>query len=259
MRTLTLVSVLAFAAGCSDGHTFQQGGTEVSSAPAEQVGKTEQASQFADNAVLNLVDPGVATISVTADGFDVDVNVYYVGDKELSNGTHQAAAPKLITTLHVPTDQTVLHVVNLLDPAFAGGYGAIMLDSNGVPQDVFQTYLQYTDSMFSVGGSVFQGGAYRIPYFSGTTKVVLALTSQSGFPFNVTLTNVAHPTDQKVVTLDPLSTYRFDTSQLGWNIGSTSSIDIVTNNSGTVAVGGYMDRVLLGRTRIAPVTAAPFN
>jgi hypothetical protein len=259
MRSFTLVGVLAvLAAGCSGGQTLGTGagadGTDPTAAPA--VGQVKQKSQFADDTIINLVDPGSATITLTADINPTTVQIYYVGDKT-TDTTHTVSSPVLVSTVDLAADQTKQHQVNLFNPAFQGGYGTILVQSVGqTPSDVFQTYVQYGGSMFSAGGSVFTGGSYRIPYLSGTLRVVLALTNQSDFAFEVDLSNVGG-TDFKAITLEPLSTYKFDTLAAGWHLNGTSSIQIFTNAGGTVAVSGYIDR-LLQRIRITPVKAAPY-
>jgi hypothetical protein len=220
------------------------------------VGKTQQKAQFADNTVVNLVDPGSAVLSLTADINPVDVNIFYVSDKTTNTG-HQTGTVTLVDTISLAADQTKTHTVNLFNQAFSGGYGAIVLDSLGATQnDVFQTYAEYGGALFSVGGSVFTGGSYRIPYRSGTIKVVMVLTNQSDFDFDVTIANVGG-TQFKTITIPVLSTYKFDTLANGWILNGTSSIQVTTTNGGTVALSGYIDR-LLSRTRMAPVKAAPF-
>jgi len=258
MRSFTLVGVVAVLAGCSGGQTLGTGagteGTDPTAAPV--VGQVKQKAQFADDTIINLVDPLSATITVTADLNPTTVQVYYVGDKTTNTG-HTVASPVLVDTIDLAADQTKKHQVNLGNAAFAGGYGTVLLQSVGqTPSDIFQTYVQYGGSMFSTGGSVFTGGSYRIPYLSGTLRMVLALTNQSDFAFEVDLSNVGG-TDFKAITLEPLSTYKFDTLAEGWHMNGTSSVQIFTNAGGTVSVSGYVDR-LLQRIRITPVKAAPF-
>ncbi|HVU03376.1 MAG TPA: hypothetical protein VHE30_16565 [Polyangiaceae bacterium] len=246
--------LLSTACGAQGGGT----GTDPNGAPeaTEAVGKTEQKAQFADNTVVNLVDPLSATLSVTADINPVDVNVFYVSDKTTNSG-HQVGTVTLVDTLSLAANQTKVHNVNLQNAAFNGGYGALFLDSIGSsPDDVFQTYVEYGGSMFSVGGSVFTGGSYRIPYRSGTIRTVLVLTNQSDFDFDLTIENVGG-TQFKTITLPVLSTYKFDTLANGWFLSGTSSIQITTTNGGVIALSGYTDR-LLNRVRITPVKAAPF-
>ena len=60
------------------------------------------------------------------------------------------------------------------------------------------------------------------------------------------------------MNLVPFSTYKFDSFAERWNMSGTSSVQITTSAGGTVALSGYIDR-LLQRQRIAPVKAAPFN
>src|SRR5262249_44209566 len=143
-------------------------------------------------------------------------------------------------------------------PAFAGGYGSVLLDAVGVsPTTVFQTYAEYDDGIYSVGGSVFQGTSYRIPYTSDTSKVVLAFTNQSDFQYDLLIANVGG-IESKTVTMVPLTTYRFDSGALGWVLkGTTSSIQIFTQAGGTVAVSGYEVRKKR-KVRINPVKAAAF-
>jgi hypothetical protein len=255
VRYQALFALLMTVTGCSSEGAVGAG-TEGDPAGTTEVGQTKQKAQFADNTVINLVDPGAATLSLTADANPVDINVFYVSDKTTNSG-HQVGNVTLIDTISLAADQTKTHQVNLSNVAFQGGYGAIVLDSLGATQlDVFQTYVEYGGSMFSAGGSVFTGGSYRIPYRSGTIQMVLVLTNQSDFDFDLTIANVGG-TQFKTITLPVLSTYKFSTLANGWILSGTSSIQITTTNGGTVALSGYTDR-LLNRVRITPVKAAPY-
>jgi hypothetical protein len=260
MRSYRLVALLALLGGCSSGQGFSDGGgqsTDSSGAPeAAVVGEVKQKAQFADDTIINLVDPGTATLTLTADVKPVNVQIFYISDKTTNSG-HVSGPATLIETISLNADQTKVHNVNLLHSAFAGGYGSLLLSTlGGSKNDVFQTYVNYGGSMFSTGGSVFTGGSYRIPYLSGTSRMVLALTNQSDFSFQLEIENVGG-TQFKNITLSPLSTYKFDTIANGWVLTGTSSIQIFTTNGGTVSVSGYIDRILQ-RTRITPVKAAPF-
>jgi hypothetical protein len=259
MKAFSIFAILAVVGGCSSEQGWTATGSDPSSEtndPATEVGEVKQKAQFADDTVINLVDPLVATITVTADGNPTMVNIFYVGDKTTNSG-RTASAPVLVQTLNLDTDQTKQHNVNMFHPAFNNGYGSILLESvGGGPLEVFQTYVQYSGAIFSTGGSVFTGGSYRIPYLSGTLRVVLALTNQSDFTFNTTISNV-NGTQARTVSLAPLSTYRFDSGNENWNLNGTGSIQVTTSAGGTLAVSGYVDR-LLQRSRITPVKAAPF-
>ena len=255
MRSYSLFAGLLMLAGCSSGGEWTSGGVDGTGTPV-QTGKVTQKAQFADATIVNLVDPLSATLALTADGTPITVQIFYTGDKTTDSG-RTAAAPVLVDTLTLNTDQTVKHVVNLSNAAFNGGYGTIFLNSIGSdPLDVFQTYAEYGNGIFSTGGSVFQGGSYRIPYLSGTFRIVLVVTNQSNFPFDVQFANIGK-TDVTTINLVPLSTYKFDSFAKGWNLSGTSSVQITTSDGGTVALSGYMDR-LLQRQRIAPVKASPF-
>jgi hypothetical protein len=257
MRSYSLFAGLLMLAGCSSSGEWTSGGvqTEGTEAP-KATGQVTQKAQFADATIVNLVDPLSATLALTADGVPITVQVFYSGDKTTDSG-RIISAPVLVDTITLNTDQTGRHNVNLNHPAFNGGYGTVFLNSIGSdPLDVFQTYAEYSNSIFSTGGSVFQGGSYRIPYLSGTLRVVLVVTNQSNIPFNVQFANIGK-TDVVNVNLVPLSTYKFDTFPKGWNLSGSSSIQVTTSDGGTVAMSGYMDR-LLQRQRIAPVKASPF-
>jgi hypothetical protein len=258
MRAYTLIAMLSVTAGCSGAGDWQGG---VPTAPEEtQIGQTRQAAQFADATVMNLVDTGDTRLTVTADGDPVTVQIYYIGDKT-TNAGHFPATAVLIDTLSLATDQTVVHDVNMGHPAFAGGYGSLLVDAIGAsPTNVFQTYAEYDEAIYSVGGSVFQGTSYRVPYTSNTKKVVLALTNQSDFQYDILIANVGG-IESKTITLVPLTTFRFDSLAEGWALlGTTSSIQIFTQASGTVAVSGYevRRRHPNKKIRINPVKAAAF-
>jgi hypothetical protein len=261
LRTQGLFALLALLAGCSSegmgSRTGASGDGQEGDPGAAEVSQVEQRAQFADDTIINLVDPLTATITVTADVQPVDIQIFYVSDKT-TNTTHTPGPAVLVDTIALGTDQTKQHTVNLLNPAFAGGYGSILLSSVvQSPNKIFQTYVEYGGSVFSTGGSVFMGGSYRIPYRSGTVRMVLALTNQSNFAFNFTILNVGNQSQFRTINLSPLSTYKFDSLANGWVLNGTSSIQVSTTNGGTVALSGYIDR-LLQRNRITPVKAAPF-
>jgi hypothetical protein len=257
MKTTAIVALVALMGGCSaEGAAGAGTGASGDVQGTPEVGQVKQKAQFADDTIINLVDPLTATLSLTADINPVDVQVFYVGDKTTDSG-HQVAGATLITTISLAADQTKTHTVNLGNAAFQGGYGSILLASlGGSNLDIFQTYVEYGGSLFSTGGSVFTGGSYRIPYRSGTIRMVLAFTNQSDFAFDIDIANLGG-TQTHTINLSPLSTYKFDTLAHGWILNGTSSIQIFTNNGGTVAVSGYIDR-LLQRIRLTPVKAAPF-
>lgn len=257
MRAYTLIAMLSVTAGCS-GTGDWQGGVPTTS-DTTQIGQTRQKSQFADATVMNLVDPGPTRLTVTADGDPVTVQIFYIGDKT-TDTAHIPATATLVDTLDLASDQTLIHDVDLSNPALAGGYGSILLDAVGVsPTTVFQTYAEYDDGIYSVGGSVFQGTSYRIPYTSDTKQVVLTFTNQSDFQYDLLVANVGG-VESKTITLVPLTTYRFDSLALGWVLkGTTSSIQIFTQASGTVAMSGYeVRRHSKKKVRINPVKAAAF-
>jgi hypothetical protein len=262
MRSYTLVGLLALTtAGCSaygqdtiGAPGSEEGDTEVSEG---DIGSTQQKAQFADGTVLNIVDPGLLpSLTVTADFNPVTVSVFYVSDKT-TNAGHQPGTVQLVQTIELDADETAQHMINMFHPAMAGGYGSIFVDAAGSsPFDVFQTYVKYGGSMFSVGGSVFTGGSYRIPYTSGTFRMVLAITNQADYTFDVQLSNLG-TANFKTISLAPLSTYKFDTQRENWTLAGTNSVQIFTTAGGVIALSGYQDR-LLERTRITPVKAAPY-
>src|ERR1041385_5877763 len=181
MRAYTLIAMLSVTAGCSGTGDWQGQGQGQAEPENVQVGKAQQASQFADGTVMNLVDPGPTTLTLTADGDPVTVQIFYIGDKT-TDTQHIPSTAVLIDTLSIASDQTITHQVDLTNPAFAGGYGSILLDAIGnSPPNVLQTSVEYASSIFSIGGSVLQGSSYRIPYLSNTKKIVLAFTNQSDF------------------------------------------------------------------------------
>jgi hypothetical protein len=255
MRAYTLIAMLSVTAGCSGTGDWQGVPT---AADTTQIGQTKQAAQFADATVFNLVDTGATKLMLTADGDPVTLQVFYVGDKTTDAG-HFPSTAVLVDTISLATDQTAVHQVNRFHPAFAGGYGAVLVDAIGVsPTNVFQTYAEYDESIYSVGGSVFQGTSYRIPYTDNTRRVVLAFTNQSDFQYDLLVANVGG-VESKVITLVPLTTYRFDSAEEGWVLkGTTSAIQVFTQAGGTVAMSGYAVRKGGKKVRINPVKAAAF-
>ena len=79
---------------------------------------------------------------LTAAASPVTIQVFYAADKTTDSG-REVVAPVLKHTVSLNTDQTTQLIVDLTDPAFAGNYGAIFLNSIGSdPLDIFQTYVQ---------------------------------------------------------------------------------------------------------------------
>jgi hypothetical protein len=262
MRTFSIFAMLAIVAGCSSEQGFAGAGSDPVSEEVDgtepPVGASTQKAQFADDTVINLLEPGYNStiVTVTADNDPVNINVFYLGDKT-TNAGRTPAAPQLVQSISLAADQTRSHTVNMYHPAFNGGYGSMVIQAvDEAGEDTFQTYVQYGGSIFSTGGSVFTGGSYRIPYLSGTLRVALVLTNQGDFTFDVTINNV-NGIQQRTISLAPLSTYKFDSSNENWTLSGTGSIQVTTSNSGVLAVSGFVDR-LFNRSRITPVKAAPF-
>src|SRR5436305_1899446 len=142
MRWYSLLTGVLMLGGCSDGGaawTATGAGVE-GSTERPAVAEVKQKSQFADATLINLVDPGSTTIALTADGQPITVQIFYSGDKTTDTG-RTPATPVLVDTISLDTDHTGRHVVNLSNPAFNNGYGAIFLDAIGAdPLNVFQTY-----------------------------------------------------------------------------------------------------------------------
>ena len=221
------------------------------------VASIKQNAQFADDTMINLVDPGHDTnVLLTSGSLPVVVDVFYLSGKTTDTGSDPGTVT-LAQTISLGANETARHKVNTKDPAFAGGYGAIFLNTeSGGPSDLFQTYAQYSGCMFSTGGTVFMGSSYRVPYWDKSTKMVLVVTNQADFTFDVQISNVG-TLEQKTVTLPPLSTYRFDSADEGFTLNGTNSIQILTSDGGLIALSGFVDRVG-GRIRITPVKAAPY-
>lgn len=223
-----------------------------------EVGTVGQAAQFADDTIVNLVDPGNDTgLMLTAGPTPVTVDVFYIGAKTTDTGNDPGEI-ELADTIALGSNQTVRHKVRVHDQTFHGGYGSLVVTSQGGElNELFQTFVQYGGSMFSAGGSVFTGSSYRVPYWDKTLKVVLVVTNQGDFPFDVQISNVG-TTEFKTVTLPVLSTYKFDSRDAGFTITGTNSIQVLTSDGGVIALSGYLDR-LHQRVRITPVKAAPYN
>src|SRR5881394_3573023 len=79
MRAYSLIALLSVTAACSGTSDWQTGAP--STEDTTPVAQTHQASQFADATVMNLVDPGSTTLTLTADGDPVTVQIFYIGDK----------------------------------------------------------------------------------------------------------------------------------------------------------------------------------
>ena len=98
----------------------------------------------------------------------------------------------------------------------------------------------------------------KLSDFRGKKNVVLAFTNQSDFQYDLLIANVGG-IESKVVTMVPLTTYRFDAAASGWVLNGPSSIQIFTQASGTVAMSGYEVRKHSHKKiRINPVKAAAY-
>jgi hypothetical protein len=263
MKAFSIFALLAVLGGCSseqgitiEGSDPVSGSVERTDQADDAVGEVQQKAQFTNQTVLNLVDPLTATLTLTADIAPVSVQVFYINNKTTNSG-NTGTGPVLIQTISLASNQTKTHNVNLFHPAFTNGYGSIFLSRvGGTGTEVFQTYVQYGGSIYSVGGSVFSGGSYRLPYLSGTQRMVLAITNQDSFTFSVRVANVESG-QSRTVSIPPLSTYKFDSDAENWTFNGTGSVQITTNSGGVIAMSGYVDRLFI-RSRITPVKAAPF-
>ncbi len=256
MRNVLWFGLAIFAFGCADPGSVPGGAA--GAAGAADIGVTEQAAQFADDTIFNLVDLTSATIMFTADFNPTTVNLFYVNAKTTDSG-NSVGSVDLVQTISLAADQTKGHVVNFNHPALAGGYGALVVDSaGGGPFDVFQTHLISANNAWSVGGSVFTGGSYRMPYVKGINKVVLAITNQSDFAFDVEISNLG-TTNFKVINIPPLYTYKFDSSLYGWTFPANNpgSVQLFTTAGGVIALSGYYQKGST-KTRFYPVKAAPY-
>lgn len=233
--------------------------------PSEPATATaRQKAQFSEFSVVNLVGHvGVSPtpqILLTADFDPVTVLVYYVGDKTTTAGVRTLSAPVLAETITLAADQTKVHVINTAHSAFSANHGCILVDTiDGTGPDTVQTHMQIGQDTWSVGGSVFTGGSYRIPYAPGIVRMILAITNQSDFAFNVTVSNVNGTQQTTVNNLAPLSTWKFDSAVEGWpNLVGPGSVQIFTSNGGSIAVSGYSTVGTTAKYRYYPVKAAPY-
>jgi hypothetical protein len=260
---LVICGLVSFA--CADpsmGTTFERGeSAEQTPVPEETTGTVRQKAQFADDTVLNIlghVGAPTPQLLLTADNDPVNVNIYYIGDKTNSSGVRTPMAPVLISTVSLAADQTKVHTINTAHAAFSANHGCIVAQSiDELGADTFQTHVQFGMDTWSVGGSVFTGGSYRIPYNNGIVRMVLALTNQGDFSFNVTVNNV-NGLQQTTVNLAPLSTWKFDTQESWGNLSGVGSVQVTTSNGGVLAVSGYSTIGTTAKYRYYPVKAAPY-
>ncbi|HEX4334424.1 MAG TPA: hypothetical protein VH062_00845 [Polyangiaceae bacterium] len=265
MRALHLLSVGVLTA-CGVEQTPPEALTQgedsaASSLSPKHIGELSQGAQFADKTVINetqLQNNGMSLL-LTADGSNLTIQVFYLGDKTTDTG-RTIAAPVLKNTVSLVTDHTTQVNVDLTDPAFAGNYGGVFLSviGGGSGTQVFQTYVQTGFDMWSSGGSVFSGASYRIPYWSGCTGVVLTITNLSNFPFDIQFSNIGTTDLHTVSQLVPLSTYQFDSRRYNWNVSGTSAIQVTTTAGGTVYMSGHEYRGSTTKYRVVPVKAAPY-
>jgi hypothetical protein len=195
----------------------------------------------------------------TRDGttFPVTIQIFYSGDKTTDTG-RTIAAPVLKHTVSLNPDETKQVTINLADPAFAGNYGTIFLNSIGSDPvtDIFQTYVQSGFDMWSVGGNAFTGGAFRIPYWTGTTGVVVAVTNAGSFPFAIQFANIGKAEGHSI-TLVPLSTYRFDSRDYNWDVSGTHSVYVSAADGGVFTMSAYEYRGNTSKYRVVPVRQSP--
>lgn len=256
MRNVLVCLVMSFWLGCADPGRVP-GGAE-GAAGASDIGVTREAAQFADDTILNIVDFTAATLSFTADFNPVTVNLFYISAKTTDSGSPPGNA-FLVQTIELAADQTKTHAINFNHAALAGGYGSFVVDTAGDGQfDVLQTHVIAGNNVWSVGGSVFTGGSYRLPYVKGINKVVLAITNQSDFAFDVEISNLG-TINYKTINIPPLSTYKFDSSLYGWTFpaNNANSVQVFTTNGGVIALSGYYQKGTT-KTRFYPVKAAPY-
>ena len=178
VKVLLSVMAVGFALGCAapNDDDDKAAGTMASDPEEPAVGQVQQASQFADATVFNIVDVGASPfLTLLANGDPVTIQIFYVGDKTTDAG-HFPSTAVLVDTISLGTDQVRSHVINAAHAAFTGGYGSILVDAIGVsPTNVFQTFMTVNmgtnaNVTQSVGGSVFQGASYRIPVFRGSEQ-----------------------------------------------------------------------------------------
>jgi hypothetical protein len=255
--------VVGVVAGCGveQGPLGSEGqGTDPAPVAPAAVGTVSERAQFADATLINEVQlqSNGMSLLINSDGNPVTIQIFYSADKTTDTG-RTAAAPVLKNTISLNTDQTAKVDVDLNDAAFSGFYGSIFLNAIGSgPLDVFQTFVQSGFDMWSTGGSVFQGGSYRIPYWSGCTGVVIAVTNQSNFAFDVQFANIGHADAHTISQLVPFSTYLFDSRRYNWTTTGNNSVQITTNGGGTVALTAYEYRGNTNKYRVVPVKAAPY-
>jgi hypothetical protein len=247
--------MLSVLAGCG----VDQGSTGQNAPTAPAVGETgevKQLAQFADATLINEVNLQNMSVLLDADGQAIDVQVFYSGDKTTDTG-RTPSAPVLIQTVHLETDTTAKIDINLNNAAFKGNYGAVFLDAIGVdPLNVFQTYVQSGQDIWSAGGSAFNGSAFRIPYWTGCAGIVAAITNTANIDFDIQFANIGH-TDVTTIHLVPFSTYVFNSQAEHWTTTGTNAVQVTTNNGGTIYLSAYELRGL-AKYRVVPVKTAPW-
>src|SRR3954468_2972041 len=104
--------------------------TDRAAQSASETGQGAQRSQYADATIvteLQLQSAGMSVL-VTGQAFPVTIQIFYSGDKTTDTG-RTIAAPVLKHTVSLNPDETKQVTINLADPAFAGNYGTIFLNS----------------------------------------------------------------------------------------------------------------------------------
>jgi hypothetical protein len=165
--------------------------------------------------------------------------------------------PVVAEKLSVGPFETKVHTVNPFDPSFAGGYGAVFVHADPVGTNIspFQTWVSANHALYSVGSEAFRAISYRVPYVTGTLNVVLAVTNLEALPITLEIRNLKPTLEFQSVTVEGLSTFRFNAAQLGWDLSGSASINVLAIG-GFFTLTGYADR-FTGRVRAYPIRTGP--
>lgn len=249
MRYTTLGTVLLaiVATACADGR---------STSSPDGVGSLDQAAEFDTQTLFPIVDLRSAQVIINSDGSPVDVEVHYFGDKTTLTG-HQVAAPVLAETFSFDALETGVHTVDLSNPAFDGGYGAILVQVAPLGnQGLFQAHLATDTALYSVSGNPFTGGVYRVPYIAGTKNMVITVTNLLASDTLMHFVNIAPSLNTLDIVVHGLSTFRFDAASLGWTLNGNAAVE-VTAPGGAFSMTGYLQTTGKHKLRVYPIRVAP--
>jgi hypothetical protein len=204
------------------------------------------------NFVYNIIDAGAANLIVAAGDQDVTAEVSYLGAKAGGGGVITIAG-----VVDIVANSTNRFAINLADPAFAGGYGAVRVRSivtgtaipgtpgtPGTPANTsFFGYSAHRAPIDAnpVSSTAFQGSAFRLPLLAQANQAVkLAITNVSTALTNVQVRKPVPGGWNDAQDLPPDTTWLWDSVARGRSVVENGQIEIVS--PGVLVVSAFVTR-----------------